>query len=124
MATKKPSAEKKPQALKSPDLPWLLKHMTLAVARDMRLLSSEGFKKAYAIARGRLVDYKHVIKEAKTADVFDTGAVKLTSSGARMEVSHRKERGGALKAMEFDWYWRKFVEPPPQDAATKKKQGA
>ena len=73
---------------------------------------------------GRLVDYKHVIAEAKTADVFDTGAVKLTSSGARMEVSHRKERGGALKAMEFDWYWRKFVEPPPQDAATKKKQGA
>jgi hypothetical protein len=121
---------------KDPDLqfvPALVKHMTLAVYENkfggskvnQRDETTHGkappgaknFKEAFAIARSRLVTYKHLTPGSLNGPI---GKINLTSSGRLLDNNHRREAGGGKKTARFDALYERFIAPKPTSVPEKR----
>lgn len=129
-----------PSSKKNLDLqiiPALLKHMTLAVY-DHKFGGVDGktglntldatrtskapqrgsnFEEAFAIARSRLVEYKHLTPGSLDGPV---GKITLTGSGRSLDANHRREAGGGKKTQRFDVLYAKYLTPKPTGADEKR----
>lgn len=121
-------------------IPILLKHMTLAIyehkfggADGLNTMDAtraskpppraSNFAEAFAIARGRLVEYRHLTPGSLKGPI---GKITLTGSGRQLESHHRREAGGGKKTKRFDLLYTKFLMPKPTVAPTvpEKRGGA
>lgn len=124
---------------KDPDLqfiPALVKHMTLAVYENKFGGSkanqrdevphgkpppgAKNFKEAFAIARSRLVTYKHLTPGSLNGPI---GKINLTSSGRNLDSNHRREAGGGKKTARFDLLYEKFIAKKPTAVSEKRGGG-
>lgn len=118
-------------------IPLLVKHMTLAIydhkfggvdgrtdlnTKDADRTSKSpkrrsNFAEAFAIARGRLVDFRHLSPSSKEGPV---GKITLTSSGRQLDMNHKREAGGAKKTKRFDMLYEKYMTPHPVSVPEKR----
>lgn len=118
-------------------IPILVKHMTLAIydhkfggvdgktglnTLDAQRVSKapagrSNFEEAFNIARGRLVDYRHLAPGSVNGPV---GKITLTGSGRKLEGEHKREAGGGKKTKRFDELYGKYLTPKPQTVPEKR----
>jgi hypothetical protein len=95
-----------------PALPYVLKHMTLAIRHRMGLSGAEGFRKAYLISRGNLEDLGYLRRGSKSADILRPQLVRLTAAGEQLDRKHKTDVGSKVKNQLFDMLWLHHIEPP------------